>query len=283
MSKRNFVLIFLISYLIALTFFCQAVIKSNLKGQALTMACLKSTLPSAEFTLLENNERSDNEKAVEKKRSPKEEKKTPPRRCKSVDYKNPKVLIYHTHGTESYLPSSAGNYHTRKQKNTVRDAGNELVQVLADEGISAIQETSIHDDPTYNGAYSRSYVVAKALLKKYPSIECVIDLHRDALPSSMEGKTKMVNGKKCAAYSYVIATNVPTYGQNKSFIRKLNQIGAEKYSGFTGKILERNYTYNQDLSSKYMLLEVGSNRNHISQVKNTVHTFGKILGEALRE
>ena len=57
----------------------------------------------------------------------------------------------------------------------------------------------------------------------------------------------------------------------------------EEYQGFTGKVLERGYRYNQDLSSRYLLLEVGYNRNQIEDARNTAEIFGKILADTLKE
>ena len=83
---------------------------------------------------------------------------------------DPAVLIIHTHATESYLPTSAGNYHTKKAENTVRDVGTVLAQTLKDEGIASVHDQTLHDNPSYSQSYSRSYETAQKLLKKYPSI-----------------------------------------------------------------------------------------------------------------
>ena len=193
----------------------------------------------------------------------------------------PKVLIVHTHATESYLPSSEGNFHKKDEVNTVRDVGNIIVTELEAKGIGVIHDKTLHDYPSYNSSYSRSYQTVSAILAKYPSIECVIDLHRDAVSSDAPSQTVSIGGKTCAKYSYVISNNASTYSQNRSFVNKLNGIAAGKYSGFTGAVIERGYTYNQDLSSKYLLVEIGFNRNQIEDCRNTAGYFGKILAEGL--
>lgn len=197
--------------------------------------------------------------------------------------KDPVVLIVHTHATESYLPSSEGNYHKKGKLNTVRDAGEVLAKTLDEEGVPCVHDMTLHDETSYNQAYSRSYETIEALLKKYPSIECVIDLHRDAVPGEVTAATVSVSGKTCAKYSYVVSNAVETYDSNLAFIKKMNETAAADYSGFTGKITERGYRYNQNLSSKYMLLEIGYNRNDIEDVRNTAELFGKILTETLKK
>ena len=195
---------------------------------------------------------------------------------------DPAVLIIHTHATESYLPTSAGNYHTKKAENTVRDVGTVLAQTLKDEGIASVHDQTLHDNPSYSQSYSRSYETAQKLLKKYPTIKCVIDLHRDAIASDSKAATISVGGKECALYSYVVSNAVPTYSANLKFIKQMNRTASDEYSGFTGKVLERGYRYNQDLSTHYMLLEIGYNRNDISEARNTAKVVGKVLADTLK-
>jgi stage II sporulation protein P len=62
----------------------------------------------------------------------------------------------------------------------------------------------------------------------------------------------------------------------------MNETATKKYDGFTGNILERGYRYNQNLSDKYMLLEIGYNRNDIEEVRCTAEMVGKILADTLK-
>lgn len=194
----------------------------------------------------------------------------------------PAVLIVHTHATESYLPASEGNFHTTKSENSVRDVGSVLAQTLKDEGIASVHDETLHDNPSYSQSYSRSYVTIEQLLKKYPTIKCVIDLHRDAISSESKASTVSIGGKQCARYSFVVSNAVPTYNSNLKFIKQLNRTAATDFNGFEGKIIERGYRYNQDLSSHYMLLEIGYNRNDIEEARNTAQVFGKVLADTLK-
>jgi len=195
---------------------------------------------------------------------------------------DPAVLIVHTHATESYLPASEGNYHTKAQENSVRDVGNVLAKTLEAKGIAAVHDQTLHDSPSYNQSYSRSYETTAQLLEKYPSVVCVIDLHRDAIASDGSAATVSIGGKTCAKYSYVVSTAVETYGDNLRFINAMNRTAEKDFSGFTGKVLERGYRYNQNLSAKYMLLEIGYNRNDITEARNTAEIFGEILAQTLK-
>lgn len=196
---------------------------------------------------------------------------------------DPVVLIIHTHATESYLPASSGNFHSKEEENTVRDVGNTLAATLEAQGIPVVHDKTLHDYPSYNSSYNKSYATAQQLLQQYPTIKCVIDLHRDAISSDTPAATVSINGKTCAKYSYVIGTAASTYQSNLEFVNSLNAVASANYNGFTGKVLERGYKYNQDLSSKYLLLEIGYNQNQIEDCRNTAEVFGNILAETLKK
>lgn len=195
---------------------------------------------------------------------------------------DPVVLIVHTHATETYLPATEGNYHSKKKENSVRDVGQVLAESLEEEGISVVHDETLHDSPSYSSSYSRSYETIEKLLDQYPAIECVIDLHRDAIASEGSGAVVSAGGKTCAKYMYVVSTAVPTYKNNLKFVNALNQTAVSEFGGFTGSVLERGYQYNQGLADKYLLVEFGNNRNHIEDVRNTARIYGKILAKTLK-
>ena len=91
-----------------------------------------------------------------------------------------------------------------------------------------------------------------------------------------------MGGRQCAAYSFVVSNAVSTYDENLKFIKRLNKEASDRYDGFCGKVLERGYRYNQELSSHYMLLEIGYNRNDIEEARNTAEIFGKVLADTLK-
>lgn len=298
--KKGLGLILLGAYMVSTVFFCGGTLKDKagdgiwfLGDKAVSatdfgVMCLSSVYPSINLKLTDSRDNegqhsNDDEggslagTVVSAEAAGSEEKPEP-----VVFGDDPAVLIIHTHATESYLPASAGNYHTKKAENTVRDVGTVLAQTLKDEGIASVHDQTLHDNPSYSQSYSRSYETAQKLLKKYPSIKCVIDLHRDAIASDSKAATISVGGKECALYSFVVSNAVPTYSANLKFIKQMNKVASEEYSGFAGKILERGYRYNQDLSSHYMLLEIGYNRNDISEARNTAKVVGKVLADTLK-
>ena len=244
----------------------------------LAVLSLQTVYPGAAegFTVTGNQETVKKEAEIIQLKDS-EEKKNP-----VIFGKDPAVLIVHTHATETYLPASANNYHSKSKENSVRDVGEVLAESLEAEGIAVVHDETLHDSPSYSSSYSRSYDTIQALLEQYPAIQCVIDLHRDATASESAAATVSTGGKTCGKYMYVVSTAVPTYKNNLKFVKALNSVASEQFNGFTGSVLERGYAYNQGLSDKYLLLEIGNNRNQIEDVRNTARVYGKILAETLK-
>lgn len=280
MRGKNAVILFGLIYLLVVAMTLKTAAAEAVSGENLTAMCLESSLPCMDLVSAQSAAASK-EPQAETASAPKAAE--PKRRSKPVKKENgePRVLIYHTHATESYLPSSAGNYHTTKEENTVRQAGDVLQDVLEESGIGVVHDKTLHDNPSYDQSYSRSFETLKSLLDQYPSIECIIDLHRDATAAKVAGPTETVEGKTCAAYSYVVSNTTETYEENKAFLHTLNRIAATEFDGYTGKILERPYWYNQELSGKSVLMEMGNNRNNIREVLQCAEIYGKILSKAL--
>lgn len=283
MNRKILLTIFGIVYVVSLGFFLKGYTEKAVSDTNLTALCLGASLPCMDVIAVEAEEEPQGEKQgkTETQKAEKTEKKKTPAKKKKKATGPPRVLIYHTHATESYRPSTAGNYHTTKEANTVREAGNIMAETLEERGIAVIHNKTLHDNPSYNASYERSYETVTAILKENPSIECIIDLHRDAIAGTAEGPTETVHGKTCAYYSYVVGSSAPTYASNKAFLGKLNAIAASDYDGFTANILERPYYYNQELCDKSILLELGNNRNHINDVRRSAKVFGEMLADAL--
>lgn len=279
----------IIVYMISVVIFCLLLPKEGEKATATDFGvmCINAVYPSASIELADSRDNEDvpgeegggTDQDTSGGDDAQNEEKSDP----VVLGDEPLVLIVHTHATESYLPQSGSNFHSTGEENTVRDVGNTLAASLEAEGISVVHDKTLHDNPSYNNSYNRSYDTIQQLLEEYPSIVCVIDLHRDAIAAETAAATVSVNGKTCAKYSYVVGNLASTYKDNLAFINNLNKTASESYNGYTGKVLERGYRYNQDFTSKSLLLEIGYNRNQIEEARNSAEIFGKILADTLKK
>lgn len=202
----------------------------------------------------------------------------------NIDYSKPVVIIYHTHATESYQPAAEGNFHSLAEENTVREVGNVLTAELEAKGIQVIHDKTINDSPSYNQSYSRSLETIQGLLGSNPTTQIVIDLHRDAAGySGNVGKTVTIQGKTIAKYNLVIGQGNENVNNLTVFANQVNAKAEELYPGFGGRIIEKEYKFNQWVSDYHMLLEVGNNENTIQEAKLTGKYFADVLVEVIKE
>ena len=176
----------------------------------------------------------------------------------------PSVLIVHTHACEGY--EGTADYRTTDKTQNMVSVGEALAQSLRSKGIAVLHDTTLHDDPYYNGAYFRCRDTIEQYLQQYPSIQMVIDLHRDAYTDSSGNQASgaiTVNGVTTSRLMFLVGTdadgwNHPDWSQNLSTALKLQTILEKKYPGLCRPICMRSSAFNQDLSRGMLLIEVGT-------------------------
>lgn len=205
--------------------------------------------------------------------------------------KSPEILIYHTHTTESYLRDisklNKEGVQTRTNDNryNVVRVGEELAQILRKEyGVEVIHNAAVHDNPGTSGAYGRSLNTATNILKTYPSIKLVIDLHRDALDKEQLRVVTDVNGKKAAKIMFVVGTDAtglshPNWRENLKLAITLQEKLNKKYPGLARPILISENRYNQHLSKGSLIIEVGGDGNLMSECLESVKYLAEVIGE----
>ncbi|MEG2038239.1 MAG: stage II sporulation protein P [Oscillospiraceae bacterium] len=208
--------------------------------------------------------------------------------------KEPQVLIFHTHATESYEPydnifyDKRGTWRSTDNNQNMVAVGDALAAALEAKGIAVIHNDTQHDYPSYNGSYDRSAKTVASYLEKYPSIKIVLDVHRDATQTDdvIIKPTAMINGKK-AAQVMIIAPcddgtmNIPNWKENLNFAAALQNSIENRYSGLTRPIFFCYRKYNMHLSTGALLLEVGSHGNTLEEAVYTASMVGECLGDYL--
>ena len=108
----------------------------------------------------------------------------------------PKVLIVHTHTSESYTPETAGeyepsgDYRTLDPRYNVLSVGDLVARELEAAGIGVVQDREFHDYPSFNHAYPNTAASTAQLLERYPTVELILDLHRDAADMHRPGSCR---------------------------------------------------------------------------------------------
>ncbi|MDI3481159.1 MAG: stage sporulation protein [Tepidanaerobacteraceae bacterium] len=209
----------------------------------------------------------------------------------------PLVLIYHTHTTESYMPSKAFEYkprdkayHTDDLNFSVVRVGNVLTDELNRLGIPTLHDITVHDVPTYMTSYANSAKTVERVLKANPSIKIIIDLHRDAPVAdpqkSRELTTVKINGKTYSRIMLVIGSDkiFPNshWRENYQFGKMINKKLEELYPGITRDIDLREQRFNQHLSNKAILVEIGSHGNTMEESIASAKVFAKALSEVIK-
>lgn len=207
----------------------------------------------------------------------------------------PQVLIMHTHACESYL-TGEGLYQdesytcrTTDSTQSVVAVGQKIAEKLAEKGICVIHDGTLHDYPLYNGSYDRAEETITALLKKYPSIKVVLDVHRDGIVESdgtPVAAVAEINGRKAAQVMIISAASdgyyhVPDYLENFRFACRLQQQMESDNPTITRPILLEYCQYNQHLTTGSLLLEIGSQGNTLEQALYTGELIGDSIADAL--
>ncbi|HOJ48201.1 MAG TPA: stage II sporulation protein P [Bacillota bacterium] len=209
----------------------------------------------------------------------------------------PTVLIVHTHGTESYLAPGIDYYtpnesfRSTDESKTVVAVGKVLAEELNKRGIVTIHDTVMHDKDDYSNAYTNSKRAVAEMLKKYPTIKYVIDLHRDAVFTSDGTNQKPVtaiNGQPAAQVMLVVGTNQggadhPNWRKNLTVAVALQETMNRDYPTLSRPICLRSASFNQQLSPGYLLLEVGSCGNTIEEAKNAAKLFAAAFASTIKQ
>lgn len=178
----------------------------------------------------------------------------------------PAVLIVHTHATESY--DGTQGYHSRDPAENMICIGAEIARVLEAGGLCVLHDTTLHDDPNYNTAYSAARATVQQYLDQYPSIRLVLDIHRDASDDDQQQMitSATVGGQKSAQLMLVVGTDAggnthPNWQENLALALKLTAALEQEAPGICRPVNLRSERFNMDLTAGSLLVEVGAAGN----------------------
>lgn len=190
----------------------------------------------------------------------------------------PLVIIYHSHTTESFVPTSGKTYMEDLNQTVVRAAEELAYYLERDYGVRVVHNREIHDIPRAE-AYVKSADTVKGLVKKYPEAALVIDLHRDGV--AREATTTVMNGEELGRTLLIVGTNHSRWKQNYGFALKLHEKSEELFPGLSRGIREKSFPYNQEVHPRAVLLEIGGHLNTLEEVLRTSRCLAEIIGDTL--
>lgn len=205
----------------------------------------------------------------------------------------PQILIYHTHSQEAFADSREG-----QTEDTIVGVGDHLTELLEKTyGYQVIHITDPFDMMGGTLDRSKAYDYARASIEKVleenPTIEVVIDLHRDGVPDDRHLVTQ-VNGKPTAqllfynGLSYTVSQGAVSYlpnpyiEENLAFSFQLEYQAAQYYPDLYRGIYLAGLRYNLHLKPRALLLEAGAQTNTVEEVRNAMEPFADILNRVLK-
>lgn len=202
----------------------------------------------------------------------------------------PQILIYHTHSQESFADSIPGDANT-----SIVGAGEYLSNLLKEEyGYEVLHHTGEYDVETRDYAYSYALPNIEAILQEYPSIEVVIDLHRDAVAEDRKLVSEQ-NGKQAAQVMFfnglshtvkqgdIDYLDNPYIEDNLAFSFQMQVLCNEYYPGLTRRIYLKGYRYNMHLCPQSLLIELGAQTNTCEEIRNSLDIIAHVLSMCLKE
>lgn len=207
----------------------------------------------------------------------------------------PQVLIVHTHATEAYAQDSQNPYAetgvartTDTNYNIIR-VGDEIARIFQEMGIAVIHDKTLHDSPSYNDAYDNARTGIEGYLEQYPTIQMVLDIHRDALVDSDGTVYKpvlQIDGVKTAQVMLLVGTDdagatFPDWPEHLALAMEIQQEMNSLWPGLARPITLRTARFNQQLTKGSLLVEVGSHGNTLEEALAGARLFARSAAKVL--
>ena len=213
----------------------------------------------------------------------------------NVEKDKPVVLVYHTHISESYQISENEFYSkylfANEENFGVLRAGDALCDTIESYGYKVIHDKTVYDT-SFSGAFDRSRDNISKILRENPSIQIVIDLHRDSITRKDGTKVKTVteiDGKKVAQIQITagcengIVTGFPNWEKNLTFAIHLQNALALSYPKVARPIFFCARKYNLDLVPCAVNVDIGTEANTVREAVYSAELLGEAVVKVLKE
>ena len=209
----------------------------------------------------------------------------------------PQILIIHTHASESFLPDERDFYiptdieRTEDTRYNIVRVGDEITERLEALGLTVLHDRNINDYPTYSGSYNRTLNAIERYIKEHPSIQVVLDVHRDSITAKDGAMFKTVcesSYGKTAQMMFVVGTNgtgLPHDGwrDNLAFAAQMQRRVLEACPTAMRPIHLRKERFNQHATPGSLILEVGTAANSLTEALRAANLFCDAAGPYLAE
>ena len=198
----------------------------------------------------------------------------------------PTVLILHSHTTESFTGgdyAETSPYRTLDPEHNMLALGAEVAAILEEAGIGVIHDTAFHDYPSYNGSYTHAAQSTRTILEEHPSIQLILDLHRDAADTAAGQMVTAceLEGEKAAQLMFVLGTDErlkhPDWERNLSLALKLQTLLEGEHPGICRSLNLTRNRYNQHLGDYALIVEIGAAGNTLDEARLAARELAKAI------
>lgn len=208
----------------------------------------------------------------------------------------PRVLIFHTHSTEMFADSNPDN-----PMDGVLGVGARLAELLEEKGIETLHDTRrfdmVNGVPARAGSYERMEPYIRQVLRDNPTIEIVIDLHRDGIPETTPPLVTYIDGNRVARIMFVNGLSRrydsdgeleavpwlpnPFLRENLAFSFQLQLEANRMYPGFARRVYLKAFRYSLHLMPRTILLEVGAQNNTMEEAHNAMPYVASVIANVI--
>lgn len=209
----------------------------------------------------------------------------------------PKILIFHTHSKERFLGEGEGEEGIIATGEVLHDYFEQEYGIETLHVTESFYPTATSYDT--KGAYERMEPVIHDVLKQNPSIQVVIDLHRDGVGNPNTHLVDEVDGKPAAKFMFVnglcMSRNEqgeiipmkwlenPYLEENLAFALQAQIAGMEYYPQLMRKIYLKPYRYSLHMVPYSLLIELGAETNTPEEALNAVKPIADIVAKVLEK
>lgn len=202
------------------------------------------------------------------------------------------ILIYHTHSQEGFKDSIKDDADT-----TIVGVGTYLTELLTEKGYEVLHLTDTFDltggKIDRNQAYTNARKKLKEVLAENPSIQVILDIHRDGVSENKRLVTE-IDGRATAKIMFfnglsrktsvgeLTSLKNPYIQENLAFSFQTEYLCDYYYPSFSRCIYLKAYRYNLDLLPRSMLVEVGAQTNTVQEAKNAMIPLADVLHKLLQ-
>lgn len=213
----------------------------------------------------------------------------------------PQILIYHTHSREAYRQDPSSPYKAiaafrcNDLNQTVVGVGDELARQLERRNIPVLHDKTDHEVYTWkSGLYPRSLETIKKRQEEHESLKIFLDIHRNYNENLKDPDKEVVviNGERAAKFFVLIGTGQgvsggfdqkPKWKENYQFALKITNKANELYPGLASDVMIRTGRYNQHISNKAILIEVGNHLTTVAEAKRTANYIAEVISQVIEK